>query len=158
MAKLKTTSIEETVKMLEKVGANTDEILTKAIEAGAEVVVKAMSTQISSLKTSSEKDDSEKRYPTQRELNSIKSGLGYAPIKDNGSKMDTNIGFAGYDGKLTKRYPRGHSNKMLAAKFDKGTSFIKAQPFFNKAKKQSEAKAIEAMENVLAKEISKIMK
>lgn len=158
MAKLKTSSINETIKMLEKVGANTDEILTSAIEAGAEVVVKAMSSQISSLKTSSENDDSEKRYPTQKELNSVKSGLGFAPVKDNGSKMDTNIGFAGYDGKLTKKYPRGHSNKMLAAKFDKGTSFIKAQPFFNKAKKQSEARAIEAMDKVLTKEINKIMK
>ena len=47
---------------------------------------------------------------------------------------------------------------MLAAKFDKGTSFIKAQPFFNKAKKQSEARAIEAMDKVLTKEINKIMK
>jgi len=158
MAKLKTEGIEETIKMLEKIEANTDEILTAAIEAGAKIVVKEMSSQISSLKTSSEDEDDEKRYPTQRELKSIQSGLGAAPVQDNGTKMDTNIGFAGYDGKQTKRYPRGHSNKMLAAKFDKGSSFIKAQPFFNKAKRNAEAKATAAMQKVLTDEINRLTK
>lgn len=164
MAGITTKGLTETMKMLEKLDRNTDKIIEDALKEGIGIVTDEVRKQIKGLKTGREekKDWKEKddgtSYPSKKAVQGLLDSLGYTPIKMNGTKFDVKAGFDGYNNVITKRYPRGHSNKMMANKIDKGTSFMPAQPFLNRAKKQAQKACHEAIEKKIDQEIKKINK
>lgn len=155
--KLTTTGITETLKMLESVEGNTDEIFKDALEAGINVVTDEMRAQIQALSTSKE-NDIEKHYPKERDKKALLDSLGYTPVGLQGSKYNMKSGFDGYDNHKTKRYPLGHPNKVIAKSIERGTSFMTAQPFMSRASKKAKSKALEAMDETIQKELKKITK
>jgi hypothetical protein len=159
MSGVSTKGLTETMKMLEKIQGNTDEIIEDAIREGIAVVTDEMRRQISSLKTSDEYETGDKmRYPSNRDVKGLLDSLGFTPVKMDGTKFDIKSGFDGYNSNVTKKYPRGHANQMIANSINKGTSFMPAQPFINRTTKTAKAAAIDAIKKRIDKEISKINK
>lgn len=159
MAKVKTTGLTEIIKELEKLEANTDEILDEVTLEGAGVVADVMRAQIRSLKTSDEYEGGNgKRYAKPEDIKGLYESLGYTPTQFKGTKIDSNVGFDGYNSNRTKKYPNGHANRMIANAINKGTSFMVAQPFINRSKRQAEKKCIELMQLKLDQAIKKIVK
>lgn len=157
--KVSTKGLTETMKMLEKIEKNTDEIIEDAIREGISVVTDEMRRQISSLKTSDEYEGgSGMRYPSRKEVKGLLDSLGFTPVKMNGTKFDIKSGFDGYNSNITKKYPRGHANQMIANAINKGTSFMPAQPFINRTTKTAKVAAIEAIDRKIDKEISRLNK
>lgn len=153
---IKTTGIEETVKELENLGKNSDEVMESVVKAGIDEVTDTMRAKINALKTSEEKTaKNKKRYPTKKEVQGLKDSLGFAPVKWKDTKANSKAGFDGYNGVKTKKYPNGHANQMMANTINKGNSFMYAQPFINQTKRESENKAIKAMQKRLDEEIEK---
>lgn len=161
MSGVSTKGLTETMKMLEKLEGDTDKIIDKALEEGIGIVTDEMRREISSLKTATKESHPSKnkqRYPSKKDVKGLADSLGYTPIKMNGSKFDIKAGFDGYNNVITKKYPRGHANQMIANSINKGTSFMVAQPFINRTKKKAQQQAVDAIDRVITEEISKITK
>ena len=160
MAKVKTEGLTELLKELEKLEGDTDEILEEVTLEGAGVVTDVMRKEIQSLKTTDEYegDKRKKRYAKPEDVKGLYESLGYTPIQFKGTKIDSNVGFDGYNSNRTKKYPNGHANRMIANAINKGTSFMVAQPFINRSKRQSEKKCIELMQAKLDQAVKKIVK
>ena len=159
MAKVKTTGLNETLKMLESIERNTDEILEDVLREGAMIATDEMRSQISKLRTSDEYEGGNgKRYAKKSDVQGLLDSLGFAPVRFNNSVVDSNVGFDGYNDNKTKKYPKGHANRMVANAINRGTSFMIAQPFINRTKKAAEAKCNEVMQKRLDEEIQKLTK
>lgn len=151
--------LTETMKMLEKLDIDTDSIIEDALRDGISEVTDEMRREISTLKTSDAYEGGNgKRYPSKKAVKGLLDSLGYTPIKLKGSVFDVKCGFDGYNNVITKKYPRGHANQMVANSINKGTSFMPAQPFINRTKKAAQAAAIEAIQKKVDEEIAKLSK
>lgn len=159
VASVSTKGLTETLKMLEKIEANTDEIIEEALAKGGGVVCDVMRSEVSSLITSDKYEGGDgKRYAKPEDVKGLLDALGYTPVQLNGSVFDIKCGWDGYNNNVTKKYPKGHANQMIANAINKGTSFMIAQPFINKTSRKAKAEAINEIQRVIDSEIAKISK
>lgn len=159
MAKVKTTGLTELLSELERLNANTDEILEDVVIAGASVTTDTMRAEIKKLKTTDEYGVKKKmRYANPKDVKGLLDSLGYAPTQTRVSKINSNVGFDGYNSNKTKNYPNGHANRMIANAINKGTSFMHAQPFINRTRRKANDKCIDEMQKELDREIKKFIK
>lgn len=159
MPKMKTTGINETIKMLEKIEADTDEIIEEALKEGGGIVCDVCRQEISQLRTTDQYEGGNgKRYAKKSDIKGLLDSLGYSPVQLNGSIFDIQCGWGGYNNNKTKKYPNGHANKMIANSINAGTSFQIAQPFIAKTARRSKAEALDKIEDVFTKEIDKLSK
>lgn len=158
MAKVKTTGLNETIKMLESITKESDEILEASLVEGGGIVTDVMRAEVSSLKTGDNyaAGKEKKRYARLKEIQGLLDSLGYTPVHNNNDVFDIKTGFDGYNGIVTKKYPRGHANQMVANAINKGTSFMQAQPFINRTTRKAKSEAIDAIEKKLDSEIKKL--
>ena len=68
------------------------------------------------------------------------------------------IGFDGYNGIRTKKYPGGQPNQLIARSVERGTSFRRAYPFIKKTVRSSKAAAQKKMLETYEEEVNKITK
>lgn len=159
MPKVTVKGLTETVKMLEKIEKDTDEILEETLKKGGGIVTDTMRSELNALKTSNEYAGGDgKRYASPAEKQGLLDSLGYTPVKMNGSKFDINTGFDGYNSNVTKKYPKGKANQMIANAINKGTSFLIAQPFINRTRNKAKTDAVETMQKELDREIERLTK
>lgn len=158
MPKVTVKGLTETVKMLEQIEKDTDDILEESLKKGGGIVTDIMRSELNQLKTSDESHTEGMRYARPEEKKGLLDALGYTPVKMNGSKFDINTGFDGYNDHVTKKYPKGHANQMIANAINKGTSFIVAQPFINRTRNRAKKQAVDAMQKELDKEIKRLTK
>ena len=159
MAKVKTKGLTETMKMFEQLTIQTDDIMKDVVKAGSAVTTDTMRTEIKALKTSGEYASKKgKRYPAPVDVEGLLDSLGYTPVDEKGTIFNANVGFDGYNSHKTKKYPNGHANRMIANAINKGTSFLHAQPFINRTRKQAQDKCVNEMQKELDKAIKKISK
>lgn len=158
MPKVKTTGLNETIKMFESLTKNTDEIFEESLRDGGGVVTDIMRAEVSALKTGDVYSDGKqkKRYARPKEVQGLLDSLGYTPVHNDNDKFDIKSGFDGYNSIVTKKYPKGHANQMVANAINKGTSFMQAQPFINKTRRKAQSDAVDAIEKRLDLEIRKL--
>lgn len=84
-------------------------------------------------------------------------GLGIASMRQDGGYLNVKVGFDGYNGKVTERWPKGQPNAMIARSLERGTSFWQAKPFVKPTVKAVEQRAAQEMQKVLDEEIAKRM-
>lgn len=154
---VKVTGINQTEEIFEKLFEASDEMLDAAMKAGANVVADEMRSQIHSLKTSDEyQGGNGKKYCSQEDKKGLLDSMGYTGVRTKSGIKDVNVGFDGYNKHITKKYPKGHANQMIANAINKGTSFLIAQPFINKTKNKTKQSAVDAMLNSVDSSIKKI--
>jgi HK97 gp10 family phage protein len=159
MANLKTTGLNETIKMLEKIEDDTDYIIEEALKESGGVVCDVCRKEISSLRTSDQYEGGNgKRFAKPSDIKGLLDSLGYSPVQLNGTVFDIKCGWGGYNKNKTKKYPNGHANKMIANAINAGTSFQIAQPFINRTAKKSKEEAIQKIQEVFDKAIKNLTK
>ena len=170
MPKIEVKGIDDYISMLNRVSKNTEEILNKALYEGAGVMANEVKNNIEAL--SAVKDEYNlKVYASNKNGNAggnyklsetqkkgLLDGLGIAPFDKNGGVVDTHIGFDGYNGIKTKKYPKGQPNVMIARIVESGSSYFRKTPFIRKAVKSGKTKAEETMAKVIDDEISRLKK
>ena len=143
MAKVKVEMPEEFLRKLSLLGSKTDEIAGRVLEAGGEVVLSKVRSNLSSVIGSGTKYDS-------RSTGELARSLGLSPAKVNrDGNHDIKIGFA---------EPRsdGDSNAKIANILEYGKSGQPAKPFLKPARSSSRNACISAMKAKLDKEVEKI--
>lgn len=121
----------------------TDVIIPKVLEAGGEVVLSKVKSNLSSVVGSDTKEKS-------RSTGELERSLGLSPAKQNrDGNWDVKIGFA---------EPRsdGDSNAKIANILEYGKSGQPPKPFLKPARTQSKSACIETMKSKLQEEVDGI--
>lgn len=127
---------------LARLGKNVPKMMNAALYDGAKVMADAIQTEIDTLT---------ELEPIQRQ--GLHDGLGVAHFWQENSATVTKIGFAGYNRKITKRWPRGQPNAMIARSIARGTSWMRANRFIKRATQKARKKCVEAMASRFDKEV-----
>lgn len=143
MAKIDIKMPDDFLEKLSKLGSHTDEISERVLEAGGEVVLAKISTNLSSVVGKDTKVDSRSTGELERSL-----GMSRARVDRQGNH-NIKIGFA---------EPRsdGGSNAKIANILEYGRHGQPAKPFLKPAKSSSKSACEAAMKQKLEEEISKL--
>lgn len=143
MAKVDIKMPDEFLEKLSKLGAKTDEISERVLEAGGEVVLAKIRTNLSSVVGKGTKVESRSTGELERSL-----GMSKARVDRQGNH-NIKIGFA---------EPRsdGGSNAKIANILEYGRHGQPAKPFLKPAKSSSKSACEAAMKQKLEEEIGKL--
>ena len=143
MAKVDIKMPDDFLENLSKLGSHTDEISERVLEAGGEVVLARIRTNLSSVVGRDTKVESRSTGELERSL-----GMSKARVDRNGNH-NIKIGFA---------EPRsdGDSNAKIANILEYGRHGQPAKPFLKPAKSSSKSACEAAMKQKLEEEISKL--
>lgn len=143
MAKADIQMPEEFLKRLSQLGDKTDDICERVLEAGGEVVLARVKSNLSAVVGSKTQFDS-------RSTGELERSLGLTPVKvDKDGNHNIKIGFA---------EPRsdGGSNAKIANIIEYGKSGQPAKPFLKPAKNASKSAAQDAMKQKFQEEVDKL--
>ena len=143
MAKAQIKMPEEFLLKVSRLADQTDVIIPKVLEAGGEVVLSKVKSNLSSVVGSDTKKKS-------RSTGELERSLGLSPAKQNrDGNWDVKIGFA---------EPRtdGDSNAKIANILEYGKSGQPPKPFLKPARTQSKSACIETMKSKLQEEVDGI--
>ena len=143
MAKVDIKMPDDFLEKLSKLGAKTDEISERVLEAGGEVVLAKIRSNLSSVVGKNTKVESRSTGELERSLGMTKARV------DRQGNHNIKIGFA---------EPRsdGGSNAKIANILEYGRHGQPAKPFLKPAKSSSKSACEAAMKQKLEEEISKL--
>lgn len=137
--------MDKYLSQLQNLEFQTNEMIGNAIYKGADIVADAIKANIQNLPSSA---------CTETEKAGLLSGFGIAKMQDENGYFNVKAGFDGYNEDVTKRYPRGKPNSMIARSIEGGTSWKPKHPFIGPAVRATKDQA----EQVMAEEIEKQIK
>ncbi len=158
MAKMTVKGLDEVVDKLSMLGSKSDQVVKRALYEGAGVVADAVKESIKTIPISEAwgTQESPKRGPTADEWLGLREGLGISPMITANGRTDVSVGFDGYCGASTKKYPKGKPVAMIARSVERGTSFMYSTKFIKPAARAAKSKAIAKMQQTAAEEIQKL--
>lgn len=143
MAKVDVKMPEEFLLKLSKLGSSTDAIAEKVLEAGGEVVLRQVRSNLAAVVGKDTKYES-------RSTGELVASLGLSPTKaDKNGNHNVKVGFA---------EPRsdGGSNAKLANLIEYGKHGQPARPFLKPAKSASKSECMRVMEKTFEEEVAKL--
>lgn len=162
MAKLEMKGIDAYTKMLGELDRLTPDVCKAAVYAGAGVVANEIRSGIEKLKRVSDAESlaafqkGEATYINVSQKNGLREGFGISKIRHQNGYIDAKVGFDGYNSVVTKRWPNGQPNVMVAAGCESGSTVIIKQPFVRPAVNRVREKAIKAMDEAADKKVKEI--
>ncbi len=140
--------IDEYISQLQNLEYRSDELIGRAIYKGADIVADAIKANIQSLPASACSDV---------EKAGLLSGFGIAKMQDENGYFNVKAGFDGYNDDVTKKWPRGKPNSMIARSIEGGTSWKAKHPFIAPAVRATKDAAEKAMAEEIDKGINETM-
>lgn len=162
MAKITVTGFEAFSDKLGKLAVSeTTKVLVEGVYLGAGEIARALKAAINELPS---EEGSWQFYEktivglSDTQKQGLIDGVGIAKIESDGSSVNTKVGFNGYNDHVTKHYPQGQPNALVARSLESGSSIGTKHPIVrptaNKVRKTVEKK----MADKVKKEIEKAMK
>ena len=143
MAKCTVKMPDELLEKLSRLGAESDAIAERVLEAGGEVVVSKVKSNLSAVIGSGVKFDS-------RTTGELERSLGVSPVKvDKNGNSNIKIGF-------TEPRSDGETNAKIATIIEYGKSGQPAKPFLKPAKSATKTACMNAMKQKLEQEVNNI--
>lgn len=160
MAKMTVSGMKEVEAMLETIGSSAEDIAKRGLYEGAGVVADAVKESASKIPVTKRYgfQKNAKRGLTQEERDGLVESLGISTMETSGGKTTVSVGFDGYNGHATKRWPNGAPNAMVARSVERGTSFLQAHPFVKPTVQAYRSKAKAAIDRRVKEEIKKYTK
>lgn len=157
MAKFKITGIDANgFSDLGELVGEMEGIAKMCVYDGAGIVADAVKKNINALPERDPKGHGRNlRGATPAEKAALAEGFGVADMRVEGGNVNTVLGFDGYDGNPTKKYPKGHAISMIARTIESGSSWLTKTPFLKPAFNSSKAAAESAMSARFDEEIKK---
>lgn len=143
MAKADVKMPDEFLSRISRLGAQTDSIAEKVLQAGGEVALAKVKSNLKSVVGSGTKSKS-------RSTGELERSLGLSPVMaDKNGNHDIKVGFS---------EPRsdGSSNAKIANILEYGTSSQSAKPFLKPTKSAVKKQCVEAMKSAFEKEVERL--
>lgn len=154
----------EIAQKLAKVGEKSNAIAKRALYPGAQIAADGIKSQIQALPTtenwknivafSSGKDAA----LSKEQKEGLLTGFGLSKMKYENGMVYLVAGFQGYNSVVTKKWPKGQPNRMIAGVVEKGTSFFQAVPFFKRAVNNAKPSMTAAMQQEVDRAVAEITK
>ena len=161
MAQIKVEGMEEWIQCLVITEAQTANLCGRSVYPGAKIVAGECKNRLQSLVT----DDSLFRFsamygklrkgPTTKQKQALIDSMGIAQMKYHNGAYDVKLGFDGYNGIVSERWPKGQPNAMIARSVNGGTSFMRSQPFMDQTVNATKEKKKKAIAEQFDKELEK---
>lgn len=136
-----------------------DEVCGEAIFGATKIVTDAVRREIEALPTDESygTEENPTRGPKRLQVDGLLRGLGIASMQNDGGFLNVKIGFKGYNTIKSKRWPQGQPDQMVARSIERGTIWMKANPFVKRAVAKTRKAAIESMKKTVDEKIEDIM-
>lgn len=161
MAKITFPGLKDYELMLSRLEGATDDMIGRAVYAGAGIVADAVKQGIQSLPVVTGYGTDTNPLPggvTAAQKAGLLDGFGISKLQDAGGYLNVKLGFDGYNRTRTEMYPQGQPNQLVARGVESGTSWKQKKPFIRPAATRSRKAAETEMKRVLDEEIEKIAK
>lgn len=164
MARMSVRGTEEYALKLSKLGKNSEAVAGKAIYAAAGIVADAVKANLKALPTVRDVENIKAYRAGRKSQLSIKQkeglvqAFGITKISNDKGYYNVKLGFDGYNGIKTKKYPKGQPNQLIARVVESGSTYMDKTPFVRPALNASRAEALQKMQEVIDQEMNKIMK
>lgn len=161
MAKITFPGLKDYELMLSRLEGATDDMIGRAVYAGAGIVADAVKQGIQSLPVVTGYGTDTNPLPggvTAAQKAGLLDGFGISKLQDDGGYLNVKLGFDGYNRTRTEMYPQGQPNQLVARGVESGTSWKQKKPFIRPATTRSRKTAENEMKRVLDEEIEKIAK
>lgn len=137
------------IEYLQKINAVTDEVIGEAVYEMAKVVADKVRSGIQTLPTVSNEANIatyKKGYSrlSDKEKQGLLDGFGISPLQEDSGFVNVKLGFDGYNGVKTKKYPKGQPNALIARVTESGSSYREKTPFIRPAVKAAQKGAEQA--------------
>lgn len=122
-------------------------VIGPAVYAGAGIAADAFAAELAKVPTDERwgTDQKIKKGPRAEEKRAMQGQLGITRAFEEDGLYAVKIGFDGYAGKKSKKYPKGQPVQMIARSVERGTSFMAATPFAKKAMARAKNQILEKM-------------
>lgn len=163
MARITFKGLEQYEMQLSKLGGSTRKIAERAIFEGAKIVADEVKKNLNSLNVTTQElairayTNQTPTYITEDAKNALIDSFGVSPMREENGFYNVKVGFDGYNDVITKKYPKGQPNNMIARSCESGSSSMIKQPFMRTAVNASKGRAEQKMAEILAAEIEKKM-
>lgn len=165
MGKITINGLQEYSLMLSRLSEKTEEIVGKALYAGADIVADKLKENIRALPSVPDIEGikawraNEHAPITVSAKRGLLESMGIASQQaEAGGSNNVKIGFDGYNDIKTKKYPKGQPNKLVANSINSGSSISPAHPFIRTAANAVRKQAQKKMGEVIEEEIEKLQK
>lgn len=162
MATFKAPDLDKYVRQLERLGKNTDTIISAAVYEMAKVVANDVHTRLVNMPSVPD-DEGLAAYRAKTKIPITKAqkwglvkSFGIASLRNEGGFLNVKLGFDGYNETVTEQYPNGQPNAMIARAIESGTSNRDKYPFIRPAVQATRKQAIAAAEAKLDEKIQDI--
>lgn len=157
--RLNVKGMDDLITALQMVGADSDEIISKAMYDGAGMILDAVKREIEALPEDDgyKKDGVLRSVITSSEKKDLIDHLGIAHFQKNGGKVSTAVGFNGYSSHRTKKYPNGVPIALIARSIQSGSTVRSKNAFMNRAMKSVKEQVTLMMQTKIHEEIQKKM-
>ncbi len=147
---------EEYMLKLSRYGKDFDRIAKKAIYYAAGMVADKIKANIRALPEETYrrlKAGEQFAGISRQQKQDLIASFGIAPMAaDEKGDINTKLGFDGYGGQPTKKYPKGLPNQLLARSIESGSSVRKKHPFVRNSVRAAKQAAIEKMNAIIEEE------
>ena len=154
--------IDDYIAQLGNLADGSGDAVGHAVYQGAKVVADAIKSEIGGIPVNDHppilKGGQKIGTITTKQKQGLIDGFGISKMKDESGYKNVKIGFSGYNGEKTDKYPNGQPNPMIARAVNSGTSFRTKNAFVDRATRKNRAQAEEAMKKTIDEEITKKMK
>ena len=107
--------IDEYIAQLQRLEGYSDTVVGRAMYEGAKIVADEVRKGIDSLPIREEYVKNQAtRGVTKTQKKGLQDGFGISHKQKDGSFVNVKLGFDGYNGTHTKKYPKGQPNAMVA--------------------------------------------
>lgn len=148
MATLKTVGVDEYINELIAIQNDSAKIAGKMVYEGAGIVADEIKRRIQTIPERDDSNGGRARGVTDAERAGLSEGLGITRLRNDDGFYNVKIGFDGYNSYVTKAYPKGHPNSMVARTVESGTSWLQKTPFIAPAVSGSKPSAEKTMEKI----------
>lgn len=153
MAAIRTVGVDEYLNELTAILDNSAETAGRMVYAGAGILADELKKRISQLPERESTGEGRQRGVTDAERAGLSESLGISRMRNDGGFFNEKIGFDGYNSYVTKKYPKGHPNSMVARTVESGTSWLQKTPFIAPAVAAARGKAEKEMEKIFDENI-----
>lgn len=165
MATIAIKGAEEYALKLSKLQSGTKKVADKAIYRAAGIVADQVKANIEAMPAVSDAENINafkkkgKSKLTKRQKQGLIRSFGITGIEmDSKGYYNRKLGFDGYNDIVTRKYPKGQPNQLIARVVESGSSYMDKNPFIRPAVNATRAKAKEAMQQVIDDSMKEMMR
>ena len=162
MARISFKGLTEYEMKLAKLPGSTKEIAERAVYEGAKIVADEVKKNLNALNVTTQAlairaySNGVPTYITEDAKNALIESFGITPLREEKGFYNVKVGFDGYNNVITKKYPKGQPNNMIARSCESGSSSMIKQPFMRPAISRAKKEALSRMAQAADITIKKI--